>query len=665
MDLKTIKGLGDKNIQLLNSLEIFTVEDLVEHYPYRYIEYKIDDINETQNDAQVVVVGKIESMPIIRFFRAKLNSLNFKINTKGKIINVTLYNRAFMKNNIILGKTVTITGKYNEKKGLIIANNVLFSKIQEGSIESVYHLTQGINNKQMTKYIDNALALNPQIIDYIPNEYIEKYSFISKKEAIKKIHRPLNLFETKKAKLRLIYEELFEFMFKINYLKYVKTKEKNKTPRKIELIELQDFLGTLPFELTEDQKKAINEIHKDLTGNSRMNRLICGDVGSGKTIVGITAAYECYLSGYQTALMAPTEILSAQHYDNISNLLENTNMKVALLLGSTKKKEKDEIYRKLEEGEIDLLIGTHSLISDKVKFKNLGLVITDEQHRFGVHQRNSLRNKGDLPDILYMSATPIPRTYALTIYGDMDVSLIKTKPSGRKEIKTIIKSTKEIKDVLYMMLEEIKKSHQIYVVTPLIEETEKSELITVSELKDKLDIAFNNKIKISLLHGKLEKEEKEKVMKDFKDGKTKILVSTTVIEVGVDVPNTTMMVIFNAERFGLATLHQLRGRIGRNSFESTCILIGSKNNKRLKVLSESSDGFYITEKDFEMRKEGDLFGQRQSGEQSFKLADIKNDFNILLQAKVDSEEFLIKNIQNNFKNNEKYYKIINEIKSLD
>lgn len=665
MNLNLVKGLGEKNIQLLNTLNIFTIEDLLEYYPYRYIEYKIDDINEIENDAQVVIVGSISSTPIIRFFRAKLNSLNFRINTNGKTLNITLYNRAFMKNHIVIGKTVTITGKYNEKKNLIVASNILFDEVKEGSIESVYHLTQGINNKQMIKYIDNALSLNVKVEDYIPDEYIEKYKYISKEEAIKKIHHPENMNGAKKAKLRLIYEELFEFMFKINYLKYIKTKENNKVPKKVELKELQDFLGTLPFELTEDQKKSINEIHKDLTSTSRMNRLLCGDVGSGKTIVGITASYECFIAGYQTALMAPTEILATQHYNNIKSLLENTNMRVELLLGSTKKKDKEEIYKKLENGEIDLLIGTHSLISDKVKFKNLGLVITDEQHRFGVNQRNSLRNKGELPDILYMSATPIPRTYALTVYGDMDVSLIKTKPLGRKEIKTIIKSDKEIKDILYMMLEEIKKSHQIYVVTPLIEETENSELTTVTELKEKLDIAFNNKVKISLLHGKLDKEEKEKVMLDFKEGKTKILVSTTVIEVGVDVPNATMMIIFNAERFGLATLHQLRGRIGRNSLESTCILVGSKNNKRLKVLSESTDGFYITEKDFEMRKEGDLFGQRQSGEQSFKLADIKNDFKILLQAKADSEEFLIKNVRNNFKNNEKYYKIINEIKSLD
>lgn len=363
--------------------------------------------------------------------------------------------------------------------------------------------------------------------------------------------------------------------------------------------------------------------------------------------------------------MAPTEILAKQHYENITKLFSGTNLKTALLLGSTKKKEKESILRDLSSGKIDLLIGTHAMLNEKVNFKNLGLVITDEQHRFGVNQRESLRNKGLLPDILYMSATPIPRTYALTIYGDMEISLIKTKPSGRKEIKTIIKDEKEIKSVLYLMLEELKKKHQIYVVSPLIEENDALDLTPVTELKTKMDLAFNNKVNIGLLHGKLTKEEKDGVMNDFISGKIKVLVSTTVIEVGVDNPNATMMVIFNADRFGLATLHQLRGRIGRNSLESTCILIGSEKNERLSVLASSSDGFYITEKDYEMRKEGDIFGVRQSGDMSFKIADIKRDFKVLMRAKEDSLEFLEKNDKNIFKNDEKYIKIIKEIESLD
>lgn len=665
MELSKVTGIGTKNISLLNSVGIYDITDLLSYYPYRYQIYKINNINDVKSNESVIIEGIVDSVPIVRFFTAKKNILSFRLYTSNKLINVSIYNRAFMKRNITPGKTITILGKYDEKKNTLIANNIILSKIEDNKIESVYHLTNGLNNKTLSKLIKNALDMNIETVDYIPDYLNERYGFINKMDAIRKIHFPIDLQEIKEAKLKLIYEELFLFMLKINYLKYLKTTDIKKEPKQCNKLDVQNYINTLPFELTKDQITAVKEIYNDLTSNKRMNRLICGDVGSGKTIVGIISAYITYLSGYQTALMAPTEILATQHYENVKKLLSNTNINIALLLGTTKKKEKETIYKDLKNGKIDLLIGTHALLSDKVSFKNLGLVITDEQHRFGVTQRESLRNKGSLPDILYMSATPIPRTYALTIYGDMDISLIKTKPSGRKEIKTIIKDEKEIKNVLYLMLEELKKNHQIYVVSPLIEENETLDLTPVTELKTKMELAFNNKVKIGLLHGKLTKEEKETVMNDFISGKTKVLVSTTVIEVGVDNPNATMMVIFNAERFGLATLHQLRGRIGRNTLESTCILIGSEKNERLSVLASSSDGFYITEKDYEMRKEGDIFGVRQSGDMSFKIADIKRDFKVLLKVKEDSLEFLEKNDKNIFKNNEKYIKIVKETESLD
>ena len=665
MELSKVTGIGTKNISLLNSVGIYDVTDLLSYYPYRYQIYKINNINDVKSNESVIIEGIVDSVAIVRFFTTKKNILSFRLYTSNKLINVSIYNRAFMKRNITPGKTITILGKYDEKKNTLVANNIILSKIEDNKIESVYHLTNGLNNKTLSKLIKNALDMNIETVDYIPDYLNERYGFINKMYAIRKIHFPIDLQEIKEAKLKLIYEELFLFMLKINYLKYLKTTDTKKEPKQCNKLDVQNYINTLPFELTKDQITAVKEIYNDLTSNKRMNRLICGDVGSGKTIVGIISAYITYLSGYQTALMAPTEILATQHYENVKKLLSNTNINIALLLGTTKKKEKETIYKDLKNGKIDLLIGTHALLSDKVSFKNLGLVITDEQHRFGVTQRESLRNKGSLPDILYMSATPIPRTYALTIYGDMDISLIKTKPSGRKEIKTIIKNEKEIKSVLYLMLEELKKKHQIYVVSPLIEENDALDLTPVTELKTKMDLAFNNKVNIGLLHGKLTKEEKDKVMNDFISGKIKVLVSTTVIEVGVDNPNATMMVIFNAERFGLATLHQLRGRIGRNSLESTCILIGSEKNERLSVLASSSDGFYITEKDYEMRKEGDIFGVRQSGDMSFKIADIKRDFKVLMRAKEDSLEFLEKNDKNIFKNNEKYIKIIKEIESLD
>ena len=338
--------------------------------------------------------------------------------------------------------------------------------------------------------------------------------------------------------------------------------------------------------------------------------------------------------------MAPTEILANQHYENICKLFKDINIKVGLLTGSMKKKEKDDIHKMLEEGSIDIIIGTHALIQEGVNYKNLGLVITDEQHRFGVLQRTSLQNKGEYPDILYMSATPIPRTYALTIYGDMDISTIKTLPSGRKKIKTYLKTTKEMKDVLKMMYDELKENHQIYVIAPLIEESETTDLTTVTELKDKMNLAFGSKYNIDIIHGKLHQQDKDKIMERFVNNKTQILISTTVIEVGVDVPNTTMIVIFDANRFGLSTLHQLRGRVGRNDMQSTCILISDSDTARLDVMTKTNDGFEISEEDFKLRGHGDLFGVKQSGDMTFKVANIKEDYKILLQAKKDSLEFL-------------------------
>ena len=664
-DLENLKGLGKKTIAELKNLEIYSINDLIEHYPYKYNLLKLNNIDEIEDGENIIIEGILASPPLLRRINPRLNILLFKVNTNRKLINIIIYNRAYIKKNLLLGKEITIFGKWDERRNTITATNILFSKIINNTYESIYHLTNGISNKTMTKIINNALLLKPSFNDYVPEYLNEKYNFISKNEAIRKIHNPKNEKDIKQAKLKLIYEELFKLMFKMNYLK-LKIKTNNNKPKKIvQKSVIDDFIRTLPFELTKDQLNAVKEIYEDLSSNHRMNRLLQGDVGSGKTIVGIIAAYITYLSGGQSALMAPTEILANQHFQNVKNILIETNMRIELLTGNTKKKERDIIIDKLEKGQIDLVIGTHALLNEKLKFKNLSLVITDEQHRFGVNQRTLLNKKGENTDILYMSATPIPRTYALTLYGDMDITNIKTKPKGRKEIKTIIKEEKEIKDVLYLMLEEIKKGRQIYVVSPLIEENENLDLKTVIELKEKIDIAFNNKVKTEILHGKLNKKDKDEIMKNFINGETKILISTTVIEVGVDVTNATMIVVFNADRFGLATLHQLRGRIGRNEYDSTCILIGPKNNERLKVLNESNDGFYITEKDFEMRKEGDLFGIKQSGEMFFKIADLKRDYKILMQTKIDSEEFLKENITNDFKNYPIYYKIVKEIEKLN
>ena len=406
---------------------------------------------------------------------------------------------------------------------------------------------------------------------------------------------------------------------------------------------LKNIFKVLPFELTSDQQKAIYEIYEDLTSKSRMNRLLQGDVGSGKTIVSIIAMYLNCLSGYQSALMAPTEILATQHYYNILELLKNfpLSLSIELLKGSQTKKEKQDIYQRLASGEIDIVIGTHTLIQEDVHYKNLGLVVTDEQHRFGVNQRALLNAKGLMPDILYMSATPIPRTYALTIYGDMDVSIIKEVPKGRIPIQTYLKKEEEIRDVLELMNQELKEKHQIYVIAPLIEESENSDLTTVLALRDKMNLAFGSRYRIDIVHGKMASAAKDLIMQEFKQNKIQILISTTVIEVGVDVPNASMMVIFDAHRFGLSTLHQLRGRVGRGSIQSKCVLVSNSDTKRLEIMKNTTDGFEISEEDFKLRGHGDLFGTKQSGDMCFKIANLKQDFKILMQAKKDSLDYLI------------------------
>ena len=664
-DLSNIKGLGPKTIEILKNININNMEDLVYYYPYRHEIVRLNDIKEAKDKDNVVIECIVDSVPLTRRFRANMTSLTFRAMSSKKMIAVMIFNRAFLKSQIRPGSIVTVIGKYDALKNTVIASDIKFERLQTGSIIPVYHLTTGLTSKALKKYIDEALTKFDNYIDYVPDYLNERYNLISKKSAVNLIHNPKNEDEVKKALIKLKYEELFQFMFKINYLKEVNKESKIGYLRNVDPEDVNEFIRSLPFELTADQDTAIEEIYKDMTSSKRMDRMLQGDVGSGKTIVSVIAAYINYLGKYQTALMAPTEVLAYQHYESIKNILSETNIRVDILSGSMKKKEKDEVVEKLKDGKIDFIIGTHALLSDNVVFKNLGLVITDEQHRFGVNQRASLKNKGLLPDVLYMSATPIPRTFALTIYGDMDISNIKTKPKGRKEIKTIIKSEKELVQVYDMMKNEIDNHHQVYIVSPLIEDSEVIDLTTVNEIKRNIELYFNKTVKSAILHGKLSKTDKDKIMDDFKNGKIDVLISTTVIEVGIDVKNATMMIIYDAERFGLATLHQLRGRVGRNEYDCTCILIGDESCERLKVLCESNDGFYITEKDYEMRGEGDLFGVKQSGDMSFKIADLHEDMKILLQARDDSKEFFNQNKDNNFENYKEYAKIINELTKLD
>ena len=657
MNLQNLKGIGEKTIEYLYKANIYTLEDLLTYYPYRYQVLEPNSLEETTEDLTITINAKVIDPGKVSFIRRNFNSYRFKVESYGKILTVTIFNRAFLKKNMTIGREITLIGKYNAKKNTFTAQDMKLSKLEGTKIIPVYHVIKNIKNSTLIKLIEEALKESASIEDYIPEKYNAKYQFITKKEALANIHIPKDINKIKRAKQKLIYEELFIFMFKIQYLKALKEQEVGIEKRFSEE-KVETFINNLPFSLTKDQEKAISEGMKDMKSPKRMNRLLLGDVGSGKTIVATTLMYANFLAGYQSAFMAPTEILALQHYESIRNVVKNTDIHIDYLIGSMSKKEKEKIAEKVKDGEIDILVGTHAILNERLYFQNLGLIITDEQHRFGVNQRDILTQKGIKPDMMFMSATPIPRTYALTIYGDMDTSLIKEKPAGRKEITTKVVKEKDLKEVLFKVLEAVKKNEQVYVVAPMIEENTENDLKDVYLLKEKFDLAFHSKIPIGILHGKLKKAEKEEVMNDFKIGRTKILISTTVVEVGVDVKNATIMIIFNAERFGLATLHQLRGRVGRNDKQSYCYLICNEEKERLKVLEESNDGFYISEKDFEFRGEGDLFGVKQSGDMTFKIANLKRDYNILIHAKED----VINYIQSeDYRSEKKYQEIVDKM----
>ena len=660
-ELEQIEGIGPKTKELLEKLRIFTIEDLINHYPFRYEVIKRSNLQEIKDGDKIIIDGVIEGQPTVIYLSPKLKKIIFRINTGSGMLNVTIYNRVYLMDNIKVGKYITIIGKYDKIKNAVIATDVRMERLPAvPKIESVYYTTSGLSKKSISKYITSLIMSGYKPIDILPSYILEKYNLLSKYESVCEIHNPTDITLLKKARQRLKYEELFMYLLKINYLKEKMNNDELAIIRELDRPKIDEFIKTLPYELTADQKASLDEILADLSSNKKMNRLLQGDVGSGKTIVALLATYANYLSGYQTALMVPTEILANQHFEEATKLFKKEKMKIALLTSSTKKADKESITKELEEGKIDLIIGTQSLIQESIKFNNLGLVITDEQHRFGVNQRTIFKNKGIAPDVLSMSATPIPRTYALTIYGDMEVSSIKTKPVGRKEVITYFKKEKDITDVLELMKKELDQKHQIYVIAPMIEGDDDKE--NVNGLEENMNKAFGKICKIAMIHGKVDTKEEEKTIQEFKTGKLDILISTTVIEVGVNVPNASMIVIFGANNFGLSTLHQLRGRVGRSDIQSYCILVAKESQERLKFLETCSDGFEISEYDFKNRGEGDLFGIRQSGETGLKLANVKKDYQMLLKARDDVLEFLPK------LNKEEYpliYKELEQVEEMD
>ena len=656
MELENVKGIGPKTKELLNKINIYSVDELVRYYPYRYNIYSPENIL-NHEDEQICITGMIEGVPKLSYIKRNLNKISFTFLTNNIRCNVVIFNRAFINRYLTVGKYITLVGKYKKDKNQFIASDIKLKPIYKTEVEPVYHLVNGLKTSTLESSIKSILESNIEINEIVPDFINDMYGFIKSKDAIKEIHFPTSLEETKKANLKLKYEELFEFLFKINIIKYRNQLFNDYVIKHVDESMIDSIKKQIPYSLTGDQESTLNEIIDDFNSFKRMNRLIMGDVGCGKTIVAFIAVMLNYKCGYQSAILAPTEVLASQHYENFISLFPD--IRVEFLVGSKTKKQKEVIKEKLKNGEVDVLIGTHAMLEDDVEFKNIGLVVTDEQHRFGVNQRNSLQNKGEFVDVLYLSATPIPRTYALTIYGDMDISIIKEKPAGRKDIVTKVLKFSEMETVLKTIKEEIDNHHQVYVVAPLIEESE-SDLNDVNTIYELISKNISD-IKIDILHGKMKNVDKDRVINNFKEGKLDLIISTTVIEVGVDVKNATLMVIFNAERFGLATLHQLRGRVGRNSLDSKCILISDQEKERLHVLEESNDGFYVSEMDFKMRGSGDLFGIRQSGDMVFKIADLKKDYKILLQCKKDVDKFILDNIENSFRNYSYYNAILESL----
>ena len=649
-NIKNLKSVGPKRLKLLNNIGIFSIKDLLYFYPRRYEDSsKILKLSEGIIGEKATFRCRILSLLDNRNIRRGLSITSFLIEDDSAEAKLIFFNNRFIKNTIDFGETYLIYGKYERFRGRIQLTSPEIEKVDNirnlGRIRGIYNQTKGLTNNNIDYLIDQVIDKN-LFEECIPNDLIKKYSLIDKNRAIKNIHRPENRKSYALSKQRLIYEELLFFELSI-----LSMQNKNNSSHGIKFNipnKIYEFINNLPYKLTSGQEKVLKDITGDMQNGKSVNRLIQGDVGSGKTIVSIILSLVAVLNGYQCAIMAPTEILAKQHFENFNSLLEAYGVRIKLLVGSTLSKVKKEILTNTANGMIDILIGTHSLIEDDVKFFNLGLNVIDEQHRFGVIQRSKLRYKNDKACNIIMSATPIPRTLSLILYADLDISIIDTMPGGRKNIKTLAINSSQVNEALTFIEKELNAGHQAYVICSLIEDNEDFEnLESVEKVFKDLKKFFKN-YKLALLHGRLSTDEKNKVMEDFKNRKIDLIVSTTVIEVGINVANATVMMIYNAERFGLSTLHQLRGRVGRGDAQSYCILFNNSKSeiswRRMKIMTDSTDGFYIANKDLELRGFGDILGVRQSGIPNLRLANPLKDQKILSYASTDAKNILKEDI---------------------
>ena len=633
--LSVLPGIGPKSAEKYKKLGIETVEDLLLYFPFRYEDFKSKNVLDLEDGEKAVVSGLVATPANVQYYGYKRNRLRFTIKQGELVLAVSFFNQPYLADKIELGQTVAVFGKWDKAKGALTGMKLLAQV--EDDLQPVYRLSQGVSQSALVKVIKTAFeaGLDQLLEENLPQILMDKYHLLSRRQAVRAMHFPKDLEEYKQALRRVKFEELLFFQLQLQVLK-----EENRSVGQGIVLDwdkkkLKDLQAKLPFTLTEAQERSLNEILADMRSPYHMNRLLQGDVGSGKTVVAGLAMYAAVTAGKQAALMVPTEILAEQHLQSLTSLF--SNLRILLLTGSLKAAERRERLDLIKSGQVDLVVGTHALIQEGVHFHDLGLIIIDEQHRFGVAQRRILREKGQNPDVLMMTATPIPRTLAITAFGDMDVSIIDQMPAGRKEIITRWVKHQQLNLVLDWLVKEIQKGSQAYVISPLIEESEALDLKNAIALEEELIAYFGNRARIALLHGKMKGEEKEAIMQAFKRGEIDLLVSTTVIEVGVNVPNATVMIIMDADRFGLSQLHQLRGRVGRGDKQSYAVLVANpkteSGKRRMKIMTETTNGFVLAEEDLKLRGSGEIFGTRQSGIPEFQVANLIEDYPILEEAR--------------------------------
>lgn len=633
--LTVLPGVGPKSAEKFTKLGIESLQDLLLYFPFRYEDFKSKNVLELEDGEKAVISGVVTTPANVQYYGYKRNRLRFTIKQGEVVLAVNFFNQPYLADKVEVGSTIAIFGKWDKAKASLTGMKILAQV--EDDLQPVYRVAQGISQASLVKVIKTAFDQSLELLleENLPQILLERYQLVERSQAVRAMHFPKDLTEYKQALRRVKFEELFYFQMQLQVLK-CETKDVSQgliIPWQADLLENKK--ATLPFELTVAQERSLNEILQDMKSPAHMNRLLQGDVGSGKTVVAGLAMYATYTAGLQSTLMVPTEILAEQHFDSLSQLFPE--LRIILLTGGMKPAERRQALEAIEVGQVDMIVGTHALIQESVIYHQLGLVIIDEQHRFGVGQRRILREKGNNPDVLMMTATPIPRTLAITAFGDMDVSIIDQMPAGRKPIITRWVKHEQLEVVLDWLIKELQRGAQVYVISPLIEESEALDLKNAIALEEELKAYFGDKAHVALLHGKMKSDEKDAIMQDFKEGKTDILVSTTVIEVGVNVPNATVMLIMDADRFGLSQLHQLRGRVGRGNKQSYAVLVANpkteSGKKRMKIMTETTDGFVLAEEDLKMRGSGEIFGTRQSGLPEFQVADIVEDYPILEEAR--------------------------------